>query len=62
LVAAAKILVEATKNSLVVPNFGSVTKPFFFRVRRKVSHIVQSGSGNNAKLGCIFIVQFSFTV
>jgi len=31
LVAAAKFLVEATKNSFVVPNFFAVTKPFFFR-------------------------------
>jgi len=29
LVAAAKFLVEATKNSFVVPNFVAVTKPFF---------------------------------
>jgi len=29
LFAAAKFLVEATKNSLVVPNFVAVTKPFF---------------------------------
>jgi len=28
-VAAAKFLVEATKNSFVVPNFVAVTKPFF---------------------------------
>jgi len=32
LVAAAKFLVQATKNSFVVPNFVAVTKPFF-RVR-----------------------------
>jgi len=29
LVAAAKFLVEATKNKFVVPNFVAVTKPFF---------------------------------
>ena len=29
MVAAAKFLVEATKNSFVVPNFVTVTKPFF---------------------------------
>jgi len=29
LVAAAKFLVEATKNAFVVPNFVAVTKPFF---------------------------------
>jgi len=29
LVAAAKFLVEATKNSFVVPNFVAVPKPFF---------------------------------
>jgi len=29
LVAAAKFLFEATKNSFVVPNFVAVTKPFF---------------------------------
>jgi len=29
LVAEAKVLVEATKNSFVVPNFVTVTKPFF---------------------------------
>jgi len=29
LVAAAKFLVEATKNSFVVPNLVAVTKPFF---------------------------------
>jgi len=28
-VAAAKFLVEATKNSFVFPNFVAVTKPFF---------------------------------
>jgi len=31
LVAAAKFLVEATKNSFVVPYFDAVTKQFFFR-------------------------------
>jgi len=31
LVAAAKFLVEATKNSFVVPNFVAETKPFFSR-------------------------------
>jgi len=31
LVAAAKFLVKATKNSFVVPDFVAVTKPFFFR-------------------------------
>jgi len=28
-VAAAKFLIEATKNSFVAPNFVAVTKPFF---------------------------------
>ena len=32
MVAAAEILVEATKKLFVVPNFVAVTKPFFFRV------------------------------
>jgi len=32
LAAAAKFLVEATKNSFVVPNFVAETKSFFFRV------------------------------
>jgi len=31
LVAATKFLVAATKLLFVVPNFGAVTKPFFFR-------------------------------
>ena len=30
MVAAAKVFVEATKNSFVVPHFVAVTKPFFF--------------------------------
>jgi len=34
LVAATKFLVEATKKSFVVPNFGAVTKPSFFRVKK----------------------------
>jgi len=37
LVAAATFLGEATKNSFVVPNFGAVTKPFFFRVAESPS-------------------------
>jgi len=35
LVAAAKILAEATKNSIVVPNLVAVTKPFF-SVQKKI--------------------------
>jgi len=35
-VAAAKILVEATKNSFVVPDFVAVTKPFFPCIRSTV--------------------------
>jgi len=33
LVAAAKLLVAATKKLFVVPNFVAVTKPFFFRAQ-----------------------------
>ena len=36
MVAAANILVEATKNSFVVPNFVAVTKLFFFSVKKEI--------------------------
>jgi len=40
LVAAAKFLAEATKNSFVVPNFVAVTKPFFSVIDRPYLQIV----------------------
>jgi len=42
LVAAAKFVVEATKNSFVVPNFVAVTKPFFFRDEEQYFMLVKS--------------------
>jgi len=37
LVAAAKVLVEATKNSFVVPHFVAVTKPFISVIQESAS-------------------------
>jgi len=41
LVAAAKFLVAATKNSFVVPNFVAVTKPFFRDIVARPKHVFE---------------------
>jgi len=51
LVAAEKILVKATKNSFVVPNFVAVTKPFVYVTQVKLSEM---------NVGCSLVIQLYF--